>query len=324
MPDLENDFRELKDLPEISWGAFSKWHGFDIPMVLASGILGGVGSALLKDWFDSFHQSWSTRDALHGGHAGEIIDKVPDWSRPGGFGHRWLHGHNLLNPFEIDWTQYKEIAASSGTILPLWMKAGFYWLRHLLQDCFSAEGLPFPGLPFLGESLNPSSNHMLLQQLGTIKIRDLAGSAITNLLMTGYLCVTTEGTNQIVKGANYRVSTLMLGANVVNLMTGLLVPMASKSLNLSAIPVIGYYFYRLVQLEMQINKELKVRDIVLNENEATLQYNLNIVARNKEELQKMLLQLSEYHKQVNAFYHQVNQRHETLINRINQLPDYIL
>lgn len=314
--DLDFSLQSLKELPEIDMAVFAKWRTLDLPIMLASGILGGLSSAFLRDYFAGLHDQWGNLDTLAGGHSGEGIDWVPNSPNPGGFGHRFKFGHDLFNPFEVDWGEYMDKAASSGTILPHWLKGAFYWLRHLLQDTFSKEGLALPGHSLLRDYIDPVKNKDLIKYFGTIKMRDIAGSGVTNLIMGGYLWGTEKELKRVVVKANYRAFSLMLGANFTNVATGLLVPPPATSLNWSAIPIIGYYLIRLVALEFRIRKELKVRDDVLNENENTLYANLQKVAGNEAKLNSMLSELMAYDEQVQQYYKITNSYQESLKNQI--------
>ena len=314
--ELDFSLAPLKELPEIDMSVFAKWRVLDIPIMFGSGILGALTSKYLRDWFDSLHIDWGKTDALKGGHAGEGIDWVPGAKRAGGFGHRFKFGHDLFNPFEIDWQEYLEKAAESGTILPKWMKAAFYWVRHLFQDTFSKEGLPIPGHSLLRKFIDPVENRELIQYLGTIKMRDIAGGAVTNLIMGAYLWGTEKDIKRVVIKPNYRGYSLMLGANFINIVTGLLVPPPATSLNISAIPIIGYYMWGLIKLELSVRKELKKRDDVLNENENTLYANICKISDNDKILHQMLDELEHYDAEVQKYYVSTNNYQDFLANRI--------
>lgn len=187
-PELE----KIVQLPEVNDSFFASWRVADVPIILVAGLAGSLGSYFTRDFFAELHDNWGKTPAAEGGHAGETIDRVPGSDQAGGWGHRWRHGHDLLNPFEIDWSQYEQMAQESGTIFPVWMKAAFYWIRHLIQDTFSKEGLPIPGHSYFFQLLNwiqyllsggkegapwidPQTDHEMLKIFGTIKMRDVAG-----------------------------------------------------------------------------------------------------------------------------------------------------
>ena len=313
---LDLSLDNLKDLPDFDSSIFAKWRTADMPMIFVAGVLGALSSRFLRSYFDSLHTAWGQANALKGGHAGEGIDWAAEYDRPGGFGHRTLFGHDLFNPFEIDWSEYMDKAAQSGTRLPHWLKAGLYWLRHLLQDTFSNEGLPLPGHSYIRDALNPKSNHELIKYFGTIKMRDIAGSGVTNLIMGGYIWGTEHDFKRVILTPNYRGFSLMLGANFINLASGLLMPPPFTTLNWSTLPIMGYYLFRLIKMELKIGKELKKRDIILAENEATLIANMKKVAGNEIKLNTMLEELFAYDQQVCKYYNITNEYQEKLAQRI--------
>lgn len=279
LPDLE----KIVQLPEINDSFFASWKVADVPVIFVAGLAGSLGSYFSRDFFAELHDKWGNKPALKGGHSGETIDRVPDADQAGGWGHRWRYGHDLLNPFEIDWSEYEEIARESGTFLPVWMKAALYWIRHLIQDTFSKEGLPIPGHSYLLRLLNwiqyllsggkegdpwidPETDHEMLKIFGTIKMRDVAGTALTTLIMKLYLWGTEENWKEANSKQNYRTCSLMLGAYWVNLCTGLMVPRKSKTLNLSAIYLIRKYLFALVKINILVSKLLQERDEVIKGN----------------------------------------------------------
>ena len=108
----------------------------------------------------------------------------------------------------------------------------------------------------------------------------------------------------------------MLGANFINVITGIIVPPPSTSLNWSAVPIIGYYFFQLLKLEFRIRKELQIRDDVLNENEQTLFSNMQKIAGNQSTLNQMLQELMQYDAQVQKYYITTNNFQDFLANKI--------
>ena len=313
------DILTLKDMPSFDGSVFAEWRKADLPVMFVTGILGGLASYFLRDFFASLHDHWGNDlTTLEGGHGGESADWVPGASRPGGFGHRWKFGHDLLNPFEIDWKSYMDLAKESGTALPLWMKAGFYWVRHLLQDTFSKEGLPLPGhslFRWLFDASKPAQREMI-QFLLTIKMRDIAGAGVTNALMGSYLWATEKSLSRVVIKANYRAFSLMAGANLTTILTGLFIPPPATSLNWGALPVLGYYIVRILLMERRIHKELNARDLILAENEATLLGNLATIAGDDATLKRMIAELDEIDRQVQKYYHDVNDRQDALAKEI--------
>lgn len=316
MEELDFSLDELKDLSQFDSSVFAQWRALDIPLMFGSGIIGAFSSYYLRDYFASLHDKWGNWDTAAGGHSGESIDWVPGAPNPGGVGHRFSFGHDLFNPFEIDWEDYVEKAANSGTVLPNWLKAAFYWLRHLLQDTFSKEGLALPGHSLLRDYIDPVKNKELIKHFGAIKMRDIAGSSVTNIVMGSYLWGTEKEFKRIFIKANYRAFSLMLGANFTNVATGLIIPPPATSLNWSAMPVIGYYLVRLIMLEGRVRKELKIRGSVLDDNDNTLMSNMKKVADNEQKLNKMLAELMDYDAQLQKYYLLTNSYQESLKKKI--------
>jgi hypothetical protein len=283
-------FEDIEKMEEMDDSVFANWKIADIPVMVVAGGLGTLSSVLLRDFFAGLHDDWGSTSTLNGGHSGENIDWVPGSKQPGGFGHRWKFGHDLFNPFEVDWNQYKDIASQGGGFIPAWLKAPFFWLRHLLQDTFSKEGLPLPGNSLLRYFLNPASpkTREILQFLGTIKMRDIAGAGITNVVMGAYIWGTEKDLKRVVCKPNYRGFSLMLGANLITLLSGLLVPPPLTSFNWGTIPVIGYYSFQLIRLEKEVRRQLKARDELLDKNHAVL-------IRNHETLKNTVLMNDEYY-----------------------------
>jgi len=306
-------FENIKKLEDMDESVFAKWKPADIPAMIVAGGLGTLSSYKLDKFFRTLHDNkWARKRTLNGGHSGENIDWVPGEKSPGGFGHRWLFGHDLLNPFEVDWKQYDDIARKSGTSMPIRLKAAFYWLRHLFQDSFSTEGVPVPGNTLLRHFLNPKNpkTREILQILTTIKMRDISGAAVTNTVMAAYLWGTDGNLKQIAFKPNYRDISLMLGANYIALLSGLLVP--KPSLNHGIIPVIGYYLRKLIKLENQVREQLKARDAILDKNQQALSYNCEVLKNgafiNDEYYDKFL----ESENDIINFYNETMTKHSSL------------
>jgi hypothetical protein len=311
-------FEEISNIEKLDDEVFAKWKATDLPVLVVAGGLGTLSSVLLRDFFANLHDDWGSTLTSTGGHSGENIDWVPGAKQPGGFGHRWKYGHDLLNPFEVDWNQYSDLAKQGGGIIPSWLKAPFLWMRHLLQDTFSKEGLPIPGNSLLRYFLNPADpkTREILQILGTIKMRDIAGAGITNLVIGAYVWGTEKDIKKAICKPNYRGYSLMLGANLVTLLSGLLVPPPATSFNWGTIPVICYYSYQLIKLEKSLREQLLIRESILDENFLKLE-------RNRRSLEKVSLMNDEcyqefmkYETDIIDFYNYTINKHETLKNHI--------
>ena len=147
-------------------------------------------------------------------------------------------------------------------------------------------------------------------------MRDIAGGGITNLIMGGYIWGTEKEFKKVFIKPNYRGYSLMLGANVTNVITGLIVPPPATTLNLSVLPIIAYYLWEIVKLELNVRKQLRIRDDVLNDNEQTLYSNLQKVAGNEAKLNRMLSELMAYDAEVHKYYLSTNDYQQFLADRI--------
>lgn len=329
--ELNTTLTAISSLEEFDEGVFAKWRVADLPVMFASGFLGTLSSVMLRDYFASLHDNPSgkkgtgRRKTPDGGHSGETIDHVPGNKQPGEFGHRWQHGHDILNPFDLfknrdgeltDWEQYVKLAEESGTILPPWLKAIYFWTRHLFQDSFSKEGLPLPGHSLLREWINPAKNHELLKILGTIKARACVGTAVTNAVMAGYVWGTEKSFKRVCVEPNYRGFSLMLGANMTNLLCGLLAPPPATSFNWSAIPIIGYYSWQMIKLEKKVRTALNARECQLIQNDSILEDNFQLIMHNDSLINAFGDQLNTFEKEVEAYYRYVMKNHIELKTRI--------
>jgi hypothetical protein len=313
---------DIVQLPEINDSFFASWKSADIPVILLAGLAGALGSYFTRDFFAEMHDNWGRTSTTNGGHGGEPIDRVPGSDQSGGWGHRWEYGHDLLNPFEVDWDEYMKIAQASGTVLPVWMKAAFYWVRHLFQDSFSKEGLPLPGHSYFLRFLNwlqhllsggtegkpwidPKRDNEMLKIFGTIKMRDVAGTALTTIIMKLYLWGTEDSWKEANSKQNYRTCSLMLGAYWVNLCVGLMVPQKAKTLNIPAIPLIARYLWALLRINSEVSGLLQSRDKII-------QGNWVILARNDERLDDLMAWLKKRIKDL-------DDEQENLTRRYNEL-----
>jgi hypothetical protein len=264
----------LNRLQDIDDTVFAEWRGLDVPMMFLAGAAGAGLSWFLRDTFANWHdKDWGRHPWSAGGHGGEIVDHVPGSTGGGGFGHRWRFGHDLGNPFEVPWEKYLPDIPKDG-VVPIFMRKLFFWMRHLLQDTFSKEGLPLPGHSLFRHWIEPlaktRAGRETLQFLATIKARDLVGAGATNVIMGAYLWGTEGDLARVTVKANYRAFSLMAGANLVTILCGLLVPPPATSLNWPAVPPLLYYGGRLVWLWHSIDKALAARGETLRANAATL------------------------------------------------------
>lgn len=272
MPNLNfSNWKEINDeWPRIELELFPRWKSSDIPMMIIIGFLGGLISYGLHDIFEQLHENWGANSFENGGHAGQDIDKVR------GKKHRFKYGHDILNPFEINWEHYFPNGKENSQY-NLFIKI-VAWIKHLFQDTFSTEGIPIPGASYFREQIEAlfegmSSNldidkYTIYKIFGTLKARDLAGTTFVASAMSIYIYGTEKGNDR--KFFNYRYTSLTLGALLVNISTGLCMPEKKASFNYSAVAAMVPYFTALMLINKKINKQIKKHREVIEENNSIL------------------------------------------------------
>ena len=286
--------QELFEIQEFSTDFEVHLTKADLLVMLFAGLSGTLSSVALKNFFSEIHDHFGKKITLKGGHSGEIIDIVPGSCQPGGFGHRWKFGHDLLNPFEIPWDDYLKLAEDSGTKLPLHLKAVYFWLRHLFQDTFSTEGLPIPGNSVLRLFCNFSKpqTREFLQVFGTIKSRDIVGSGVVGIILNAYLEISQRKLNELEK------SYLFFGANTLAFFMGLAMPASYKSANLQLIPGMVHYYRKIYILQKHAENCLNERQIVLDNNKKIIEANKEkldlCIAENFKKLQQIDIDRNNY------------------------------
>lgn len=184
-----SNWQELTTMwPSIDYDLLPRWRVADIPVMLVAGFLGALLSSRLWELFDKIHGRWTQKLFAEGGHKLEDPDSV------GGIFHRLRYGHDILNPQQINWGDYFRTGDPRAPLL----KKIFAWLRHLMQDTFSSEGLPLPGLSYISEQLRKVVFPAVGRELGikspevykrffTLKARDLGGAAFTQAAISLYV-----------------------------------------------------------------------------------------------------------------------------------------
>lgn len=250
--------------PEMEYDLFPRWRTCDIPVMLVAGFLGALLSNKLLTSFANLHdKNWMQYPFNEGGHSGEVIDQIR------GYLHRFKYGHDLLNPFEVDWANYLPVGSPSVTLLN---KVGF-WLHHLFQDSFSTEGLPLPGSSYFREQLIngveglTSTRDPVYQTFFTLKMRDITAAAFVSGVMTLYVFGTEIGQKR--KFFNYRYTSLTIGALVMSIASGLL--LTPPSFNHGALLALTPYIVTLFKVNKRVNTLLQHREQVIQNNHAALQ-----------------------------------------------------
>jgi hypothetical protein len=268
-PDIDlTNWSDVSELwPTIDYDLFPRWRAADIPVMICLGFLGGLLSYGLHDKFEALHNDWAKLSYAKGGHAAEIIDKIP------GKMHRFKYGHDILNPFEVDWDNYFPDGVQAG-----FMKKLAAWMRHLFQDTFSTEGLPLPGSSYFrdvigkltsGISAVPDMDkYQAYKTFFTVKARDITGTMFVASAMTLYIWGTERGNDK--KFFNYRYTSLTLGALLVSIVTGLCMPVKNASFNHSAVAAMVPYVVALIKVNKRVNEQLKQRDLSIADNNKVL------------------------------------------------------
>jgi len=303
VPNLSfNNWKEInEEWPKLELDLFPRWRTADIPMMIIIGFLGGLISYGLHDVFEQLHETWGENPFEAGGHSGQDIDKVR------GKKHRFKYGHDILNPFEIDWDNYFP-SGKENSQYSMFIKI-IAWLKHLFQDTFSTEGLPLPGSSYFREQIEAlfegMSNNLNIDKytiykiFSTLKTRDLVGTAFVASAMSIYIYGTEKGNDR--KFFNYRYTSLTLGALLVNISTGLCMPEKKASLNYSGIAAMIPYFISLILVNRKINAQIKKHKEVIDHNIASL-INKDTDLLNNNEI------IEEYNKKM-----------ETVINNMNEI-----
>ena len=330
LPVIENDknlelmnFIDEIELPKISFGQYTdvleslpnfdasylpRWKTADIPIMIVAGFLGALISLGLHDTFDELHKKWNRETFDKKGHGGQSIDKVR------GKGHRLKHGHDILNPFEIDWKHY--FPESDGTVSML--KKVSAWLLHLLQDTFSTEGIPLPGSSYFREVIDKFTEGMKVldgidkyeayKGFFTLKMRDITGNTFVVAAISLYVFGTEKGQEH--KFNNYRYISLVLGAMIVSICVSLSVDAKKISVNTAGIMAMVPYVIALVKLNKKLNGQLEARA------KANLE-NMKITERNGEVLKQNLANAKLINSRLQTLYCETNVNCEITMEKLN-------
>lgn len=226
---------------------FPRWMATDIAAVFVAGLAGAFTSAAVEERYGDLHDGDFARR-----HAGETIDRVPG-QLAGGPLHRLKYGHDILRPFEVDWTEYAPQKGLTGLATALWP-----WLMHLLQDTFSREGLPGPGTSYFRDFIQAHAGRDEYQELLTVKARDVTGAALTTAIIEVYSRVAGMGEGALESRRGYRHATLTFGAHMVGAIAGLAMP--SPTVNGASMICAAKAAMHIVRVARYVDGVLAVRD----------------------------------------------------------------
>jgi|LSQX01.1.fsa_nt_gb hypothetical protein len=302
IPEMPNicfeDFNtEREKLPEFEYSLLPRWKVADIPVVVVIGFLGALISLGLHDVFDELHKNWGSKSHEKGGHGGQGIDELR------GKKHRFKHGHDILNPFEIKWNDY----FPDGTEATLLKKVSA-WLKHLFQDTFSTEGIPFPGSSYFRDIINTFSigefgTYDTYKTFFTLKTRYTVGTAFVAAAMSVYVYGTEYGEKR--KFFNYRYTSLTLGALVINICCGLSISLMTgdarkTTMNYSGVIAMIPYLITLFKVNKKLVKQLEQRNELISANQSLL-------INNRTVLNEGLHALNEFDQRTNEFISEIEE-----------------
>ncbi len=311
------DLSELSTLPDFEEDLLPNWLPADIFVMLGVGFVSAFISISLREPFDRMHGRWSKMSFEDGGHAGQSIDATEHIRKHGASLHRLGYGHDILNPFEVDF----------GNLLPNDSQAGLAtklraWLRHLAQDCFSKQGLPLPGSSYIRGIIKTIlkgskawlgvSQFDLYEAVGTLKARDFVGMAAAPLLIKAYV-LGTEFHNKK-RFMNYRYLSLSLGALVSSLTFGLM--MHHPSLNYPALTAAIPYAAALWKLDRKLGRLLAERQKVLDAN-------VGLVTADSRSLMLAADSQLETDSRLSAFWDELSSMHDMTSSALQGLLDDI-
>lgn len=234
----------------------------DVVIALIGGFAGALSSYALTDTFNKVHGysdsknkgalEWYGKESerakhpiLHRlakllRHPSSPMDAID--GRYGTINHRLKYGHDLFNPFEVWDKLTKEYGGNFGAALE--------WVRHLIADTFTPEGLPLPGHSHFRE--------LILEQLGrdwtkylTIKARDVTGAALVSGILSGH-----DAYLRFVKKVDTKNTYARYQRNMAAYGTCLISGLMLGSLNYAALVLLAKNSIQLVGVDRRISREL--------------------------------------------------------------------
>ena len=231
-------------------GDFEALRPTDTVIGLVAGLAGSLTSAGLEGPLAKIHDQpkglkednpilWRISERLK--HGGSPMDAVR------GRKHRLKLGHDLLNPFEVWETLATQYGGHYG--------AALHWVKHMVCDSLSTEGLPLPGHSlFSGRLRDLMVNNLKPNEITSyfsVKSRDLIGAGLVSAILFAYhrYRIHSEGSP---KQQNYRSYRIAMFAHGTCLITGLMLGM----LNYGSLVLFGKNVLCASIYDMKITKKL--------------------------------------------------------------------
>ncbi len=266
LDDLATQTLAPTDLTTIE-ATYERLYPADFAVAFIAGAAGAISSFALTDSFNKVHGhsdpqnkgnlEWYGKSdemekhpilgrlALLLRHPSSPMDQMPGRDRFGTKNHRLGFGHDLFNPMEA-WPQMVKKFGTNG-------KAAVEWIRHLVADTFSKEGLPLPGHShfrkfLLGHLGNDWSKYV------TIKARDVTGAGLVSAILSGYEAFDSKILKHT-SGPDYRSYTRSILAHSTCLVTGV----SLGSLNYASLVLIVKNSFQMLYFDIKTSCELDQR-----------------------------------------------------------------
>ncbi len=222
----------------------------DIAVGLVAGFAGSLTSAGLEKPLAKVHDRppgmkkdnpilWRISEYLK--HEGSPMDAMR------GRKHRFKHGHDIFNPLEVWDDLVKQYGGNYG--------AALHWVRHMVCDSLSKEGLPLPGHSlFSGRLRDFLVKNFRADELASyfsVRTRDLLGAGLVTAILFAYhrYRMHAEGSP---RHQNYRSYLTAMLAHGTCLISGLML----GTLNYGSLVLFGKNALRATIYDMKISRRL--------------------------------------------------------------------
>jgi len=263
-----SSFDELCESSSVTDLAFRPLTAEDVIIALIGGFAGALSSYALVDTFNKVHGcttnnkegykngyiDWYGKQkekaahpvlhqlALFLRHTSSAMDKLPGTTTYGTLNHRLKYGHDLFNPMEI-WSEMTKQYGGNG-------KAAMEWVRHLVADTFSKEGLPLPGHSFFRETILNALGDDWSKYI-TIKARDVTGAALVSAILFAH-----DGYMKHVKKVDNKQTYSRYQRNMIAYSTCLMCGLMLGSLNYAALVLFTKNSIQLLNIDRRISRNL--------------------------------------------------------------------